>query len=40
MEAAVRSGYQATERVLALKGQPEGVLALDLPWEAVIRTRG
>lgn len=36
MEAAVRSGYQAAERVLAAEGRPEALLAPDLPWTAVI----
>jgi zeta-carotene desaturase len=40
MEAAVRSGYQAAERVLALEGRAETVMAPDLPWEAVIGRRG
>ena len=36
MEAAVRSGYGAAERVLSAAGRPERVLAPDLPWQAVI----
>jgi zeta-carotene desaturase len=36
MEAAVRSGYQAAERVLAAEGRPEPVLLPDLPWQAVV----
>jgi uncharacterized protein with NAD-binding domain and iron-sulfur cluster len=39
MEAAVRSGYQAAERVLAAEGRPEAVLAPDLPWQAVMGVR-
>lgn len=34
MEGAVRSGYQAAERVLAAEGRPEAVLVPDLPWQA------
>jgi zeta-carotene desaturase len=40
MEAAVRSGYQAAERVLRAEGRPEPLLAPDLPWQALIGKRG
>ncbi len=36
MEAAVRSGYLAAERVLAAEGRPEALLAPDLPWSALL----
>jgi zeta-carotene desaturase len=36
MEAAVRGGYLAAERVLAAEGRPETLLAPDLPWTAVL----
>ncbi len=36
MEAAVRSGYIAAERVLTAAGRPEQVLAPDLPWTALL----
>lgn len=36
MEAAVRSGYGAVERILAAEGRPERVMAPDLPWQARI----
>lgn len=40
MEAAVRSGYQAAEHVLAADGRPEVVQAPDLPWLSVLGKRG
>jgi squalene-associated FAD-dependent desaturase len=40
MEAAVRSGYQAAERVLAAAERPETVLAPDLPWSPLVGKRG
>ncbi len=40
MEAAVRSGYLAAERVLAAETRPEKLLAPDLPWQAVIGNPG
>ena len=40
MEAAVRSGYIAAERVLAAEGQAEAVLAPELPWQALLGWRG
>jgi zeta-carotene desaturase len=36
MEAAVRSGYLAAERILAAEARPETLLAPDLSWQAVI----
>lgn len=36
MEGAVRSGYEAAERVLAAKGRPAALLLPDLPWESVL----
>lgn len=40
MEAAVRSGYHAAERILVAEGRPETLVAPDLPWEAVIGSAG
>jgi uncharacterized protein with NAD-binding domain and iron-sulfur cluster len=40
MEAAVRSGYQAAERVIAAEGRPEAVLVPDLPWTSVLGRPG
>lgn len=40
MEAAVRSGYMAAERVLAAEGRPDTLLVPDLPWTAAIGVRG
>lgn len=36
MEAAVRSGYLAAERILAAEGRPQQVLAADLPWQSLV----
>jgi zeta-carotene desaturase len=36
MEAAVRSGYIAAERLLAAEKRPEPVVVPDLPWTALI----
>jgi zeta-carotene desaturase len=36
MEAAVRGGYIAAERVLEAEGRPETVLAPDLPWTSAL----
>jgi zeta-carotene desaturase len=36
MEAAVRGGYQAAERILAAESRAEKVLAPDLPWTALL----
>jgi len=40
MEAAVRSGYQAAERILEAEGRRETVMAPDLPWKAVLGRAG
>lgn len=39
MEAAVRSGYLAAERILAAEARPEPVLVPDLPWTALLGRR-
>ena len=36
MEGAVRSGYQAAERILAAEGRPVSLVQPDLPWESVV----